>query len=196
MAEKTILIGCGIFQEEIEHILREGRAGAVEAEWLEVGLHDDIERLEAVLTEAAERRRGQGRLAALFGAACLPEMKKTAAALGLPCLEARNCLAALAGEAELKELEKNRTLVASPGWVRKMWLGRAGTTLGWKADDFRANFGRYDLILVLDPGLNPLTDEEIISCFDLVQVPIETRPCGLEHLRAALDDLLRRMNRQ
>jgi hypothetical protein len=117
-------------------------------------------------------------------------MKAFAEARGTRALSVRNCLAALAGDAELRELERDRTLVASPGWVRKMWLGRAETPTGWRADDFRIQFGRYDRILALDPGIHPLTDDEIIACFDLVQVPIEVQPCALDHFRQVFLELI------
>ncbi len=189
----TILIGCGILQEEVEHIVK-AEGLDVDIQWLEVGLHDNIEKMEEVLDETIRAQREPDRRRApklLFGCGCLPEMKAFAEARGVRTLATKNCLSALVGEEKLKELEQNRTLVASPGWVRKMWLGRAGTALGWQADDFRLQFGRYDLILVLDPGLSPLTDEEIITCFDLIQVPIEVRPCDLEHLRRLLLELAR-----
>lgn len=191
MSKKLTLIGCGIFQAEIDHILAEENLD-LDINWLEVGLHDNVERLEETLEQAAamgEKGDGQSPFF-LYGTACLPEMKPFAQKLGATVLPVRNCLAALVGDAKLKELEQNRTLVASPGWVRKMWLGRAGTAGGWTADDYRMQFGRYDLILVLDPGLNPLTDEEIITCFDLVQVPIEVQPCGLEYFRQLFLDFL------
>lgn len=191
MSGKATLIGCGIFQEEVEKIMAEEGLD-VDLIWQQVGLHDNIEKLEETLDQVLESARGEGRggLGFLYGWACLPEMKAFAKQRGVPVLGSKNCLAALVGDAELKELEQNRTLVASPGWVRKMWLGRAGTDFGWTADDYRLQFGRYDLILVLDPGLEPLTDEEIITCFDLVQVPIETRPVSLDHFRRVFLELI------
>jgi hypothetical protein len=35
------------------------------------------------------------------------------------------------------------------------------------------NLGRYDRILLLDPGIDPLSDEEILMFFDLTRIPIE-----------------------
>jgi hypothetical protein len=43
--------------------------------------------------------------------------------------------------------------------------------LGWDNTDFRINFGRYDRILVLDPGFEPVTDEELLEAFDLWRCP-------------------------
>lgn len=192
MGNGPTIIGCGIFQEEAEHLLAEANLD-FDIQWLEVGLHDNIERLEEALAEASAERCGPGReerLLFLYGTACLPEMKPFAGKLEAEILPVRNCLAALVGDEKLKQLEQNHTLVASPGWVRKMWLGRAGTVGGWTADDYRMQFGRYDLILVLDAGLNPLTDEEIITCFDLVQVPIEVQPCDLTFFRQLFWDFI------
>lgn len=193
MSETITLIACGIFQEEAEHVLKKAGLDEVKIDWLEVGLHDNIDLLESILDETLKRHREEpeaGPLGIMYGWACLPWMKDFAKERHVPVLPVKNCLAALVGDAELRELEQNNTMVASPGWVRKMWLGRSGTTMGWKADDFRLQFGRYDLILVLDPGLNPLSDEEIITCFDLVQVPLETRPCDLGHFRGLLLDFI------
>jgi len=191
--KKITLIACSIFQEEAGHVLKEAGGPEAEIHWLEVGLHDNLELLESALDEAVKKHQsGPAAKPAgiMFGWGCLPWMRDFARERNLPVLPVKNCLAALVGDQELKELEKNNRMVASPGWIRKMWLGRSGTATGWKADDFRLQFGRYDQIVVLDPGLVPLTEEEIITCFDLVQVPLEVRPCDLGHFRRLLLDFV------
>ncbi|UQZ88792.1 hypothetical protein C4J81_06070 [Deltaproteobacteria bacterium Smac51] len=193
MSDKVTLIGCGIFQEEVEHVLKEMGVEDVEIIWQEVGLHDNIEKLEEVLsgeTDKAREKDSTARVGLLYGMACLPTMKEFAAARGLKVLGPRNCIAAMVGDAKLKELEQARTLVATPGWLRKMWLGRTGTASGWQVDDYRINFGRYDRILMLDSGINPLTDEEIITCYDLVQVPIEVMEINLDYFWKVFKDLI------
>lgn len=191
---KKILIGCGIFQDEVEYILREAPAPDLEIAWLEVGLHDSIEKMEETLTEIAAKLReteAAPSLGLLYGLACLPTMKDFAATHNLKVLQPRNCLAAMVGDAKLKDLEKDRTLVGTVAWVRKMWLGRAGAASGWQADDFRMHCARYDRILILDSGVAaPLTDEEIITCFDLVQIPLEIMECPLDYFRQAFGELL------
>jgi len=62
--------------------------------------------------------------------------------------------------------------------------------MGWDEVDVRINLGRYQRILLLEPGLNPLNDEEILTFFDLVQVPIEVEPLELHHFRSTLTELL------
>jgi hypothetical protein len=192
MENKTTVIACGIFQEEVEQVLAE-EGLKLSFDWREAGLHDNIERLEEDLgaAAAAHRAAGERHPALLYGFGCLPEMKAFARERGLALLPVKNCLAALLGDEQLRELEKDRTLVASSGWLRKMWLGRRDSVLGWKADDYRMQFGRYDRIVVLDSGRRPLNDEEIITCFDLVQTPLEARPCDLGHFKRLFLDLIR-----
>ena len=52
------------------------------------------------------------------------------------------------------------------------------------------NLGRYARILVIDPGLNSLSDEEVLDFFDLVQVPVEIVPLDLGLFRDTVASLL------
>jgi hypothetical protein len=52
------------------------------------------------------------------------------------------------------------------------------------------NLGRYERILVLDAGIDPLRDEEILEFFDLAQVPVDVEALDLEHFQTVLKDLL------
>ncbi len=49
----------------------------------------------------------------------------------------------------------------------------------------------YDKILLLDPGIDPLSDEEILMFFDLTQIPIKIEPLELNHFKCILDEFLR-----
>ena len=184
MKEK-VLIACGIYQDELEHILSSIDGGEIKIVWLEAGLDNNLEMLEAKLDEAISENRAGSDLRLMFGRACLPHMPEFAAKREVTTLSAKNCIAALIGDERKLELEKNRTMVVTPAWVRKMWLDPNGVKaiLGWTETDFRINLGRYDRILILDTGLNPLTDDEILEAFDLIQVPLEFEACDLDHFR-------------
>lgn len=56
--------------------------------------------------------------------------------------------------------------------------------------DVRQNFGRYDRILVLNTGINPLTDEEILEYYELTQVPIEIKQVSLDHFQSKVIEVL------
>jgi hypothetical protein len=76
----------------------------------------------------------------------------------------------------------------TPGWIRA-WPGIMAA-LGWDAVDVRINLGRYNRILLLEPGINPLTDEEILAFFDLTQVPVDIELLELQHFRQVLAEVL------
>ena len=187
MRESKVVIACGIYQDELEHVLASIEAPDLKIIWLESGLDNNLEMLEAKLDETISESLAAGvtGLSLLFGRACLPHMAEFAARRGVTTLSAKNCIAALIGDERKLELEKDKTMVVTPAWVRKMWLDPGGvkTILGWTETDFRINLGRYDRILVLDTGLNPLTDDEILEAFDLIQVPLEFEPCDLALFR-------------
>jgi hypothetical protein len=119
----------------------------------------------------------------------MPEIAKEK---GLPLMKAKNCLEAILGPERLRELERNRTMVITPSWLRKTWFAEDGmrALLGWDDVDFRQNFGRYDRILILDPGIEPVTDMEILEAFEIIQVPMEVEPLSLEHLETFVTEFL------
>ena len=103
-------------------------------------------------------------------------------------LGAKNCVQAFYQE-DIQELEKNRTIVMTPGWLRlfPIMMAERGTV----EVDVRQEFGRYDRILVLDTGINPLSDDAILEFYDLTQVPIEIQQVSIEHFHSKVIELLR-----
>ncbi|MDR1677028.1 MAG: DUF1638 domain-containing protein [Deltaproteobacteria bacterium] len=176
-------IGCNIFQEEVEWVLARHPELKTRAHWLKAGLHNELNILEERLNKALEEEKTATDLRLLIGSGCLPHMPEIAKERGLPLLKVKNCMEALLGPDKLKELEKNRTMVITPSWFRKTWFAEDGirNLLGWDNTDFRQNFGRYDRLLVLDPGFEPLTDMEILEAFEIIEVPIEVEPLALDN---------------
>jgi hypothetical protein len=184
MKIKRTLIACNVFQDEMEYVLSRNHDYEVETIWIRAGLHNDLGLLEKALNEAFEKIPGNSsELRLMIGRGCLPHLPELAAERGIPLLSAKNCVWALLGEERLRELERGKTMVITPAWIRKTWFAEDGmrTLLGWDDADFRINFGRYDRILVLDAGLCPLTDEETLEAFEILQVPIESEIFVLDH---------------
>jgi hypothetical protein len=46
-------------------------------------------------------------------------------------------------------------------------------------------------VAALEPGINPLSEEEILSFFDLTQVPLDVQPLDLSHFKTILVEALR-----
>lgn len=176
------LIACSVFEQEVRAVLDPDLQ--VEIVWVEAALHAVPERLEETLLGilSDENMRNKD-IRILFGIGCHPDVAHHAERFGARLSPVKNCIEAFCGD-QARELEANRTLVMTPGWVRA-WPNIMDA-LGWNEVDVRINLGRYDRILLLEPGIEPLTDEEILSFFDLTQVPVEVQPLSLDHFRNVL----------
>lgn len=190
--QNKVLIACKIFEEEITTLLsREDAAARPQVVWLDAALHLDLKRLERELLTAIDSAQSQpqNQVRVFFGRGCLPHMDDLLRERGLPLCPATNCLSALVGEDKVRELEQGNTILMTPSWIR-YWPNNSRRISGWDEVDFRTGLGRYDRILVIDPGINPLSDEEILEFFDLAQVPIEVTEIDLGHFQATLKQLL------
>ncbi len=186
MQKSKVLVACKIFEEELKAVLPED--SDIDIIWLEAALHCNLYRLEEGLEEAllAANRPGCD-IKILYGKSCHPEIPLLSKEHNVKTLCVRNCIEAFLGDRAI-ELEDNRTMIMTPGWVRAWPSIMKG--LGWDEVDVRTNLGRYERILLIDPGLDSLTDEEIIAFFDLTEVPIETEPLDLQHFKDVVHGLL------
>ncbi|MGQ9921420.1 MAG: DUF1638 domain-containing protein [Desulfobacca sp.] len=186
MACPRILIACRVFEDELRHLLPPNPD--VQIIWLDAALHADLDRLEQELSRALAQAVEAGAEVQLFlGAGCHTDIIELAQKVGAKLSPVKNCLEAFVGPQQ-KELEEDRTMLMTPGWIRA-WpdIMRA---LGWDKVDVRINLGRYNRILLLEPGVNPLSDEEILAFFDLTQVPIEIRPLDLGNFQQLIDGMI------
>jgi hypothetical protein len=159
------------------------------------GYHCLIEELEKKLTEALSsdliQDKNEARL--FIGRNCLPDMREFAARHGVKLLPTDNCLSAMVGKEKLIELEKDKTMVLTPAWIRKMFLHPEGIPafLNWDETDFRVNFGRYDRFLILETSELP-TDLELLECFELFggNGVIETIPCPPDYFNNLVSEFL------
>jgi hypothetical protein len=184
------LIACKIFAQELEAALPPG--SDVEIIWLEAALHTDPVKLKDVLeTAISEQSAQEADVRILFGNGCHPDICGQASRCGATLPAAKNCIEIFCEKAD--ELQADHTMIMTPGWIR-FWQSMM-KSLGWDEVDIRTNLGRYDKILLLDPGLvnpgiDPLTEEEIFSFFELTQVPIDLQPLDLSHFKKVLAQIL------
>ena len=171
MRNGTSLIACKIFEHELNKVLSPDTDATIH--WIDAALHANPDRMKKELSDAitaAENDRVDD-ICFLFGNGCHPDIQEITESCGAQLPSVKNCIQAIIGPEKTKQLEANLTMVITPGWITA-WPGiMAG--LGWDEVDVRINLGRYDRILLLDPGIVPINDEEILAFYDLVQVPIE-----------------------
>ena len=188
--KKIFLIICEVFKDDLLPLLKDHPE--FEVLTLDLGLHSYVEKLESELSEAIDQARAKGMtdIRLIFGWACLPEMKVFAEKKGVKILQTQNCLAAFVGDARLKELEQNRTMVITPAWL-KLWPDQMRKYLGWDPVDFRQQCGYYDRLLLLDNAQNPVSDEDILNFYELAQVPIEVMPITFDFFYEGLKEFLK-----
>jgi Protein of unknown function (DUF1638) len=183
-----VLVACKIFEKELKAVLPED--SEIKIIWLEAALHCNLHHLEEGLKDALlSTNRPRTDIRILYGTSCHPEMPLLSKEHGVETLSVRNCIEAFLGD-RATEVENERTMIMTPGWVRAWPSIMKG--LGWDEVDVRVSLGRYERILIIDAGLDPLTDEETIAFFDLTQVPIETEPLDLRHFKDVVHRLLNR----
>jgi len=184
------LIACKIFEHELNEVLSSDTDVAVH--WIDAALHTNPIRMKKELTDAiraAEKDR-VGDICFLFGNGCHPDIWEITESCAAQLPSAKNCIQAIIGPEKTKQLEANCTMVITPGWITA-WPGiMAG--LGWDEVDVRINLGRYDRILLLDPGIVPINDEEILNFYDLVQVPIEIESVELTYFHDLIGQILQK----
>lgn len=185
---KKTLVACSVFKDELEAVIPpEERPEIV---WLDASLHADADLLEQELKLALGKIAvPREQLSVLFGCACHPELRSILNGYATETPDFGNCIEAFCGPTKA-ELEKDGAIIMTPAWIRA-WPAMMRRQ-GWDETDFRINMGRYDKILVVDAGMNSLTDEETLEFFDLVQIPIETQTLDLSAFRERLAEILGR----
>ncbi|MCL7489565.1 MAG: DUF1638 domain-containing protein [Desulfobulbaceae bacterium] len=186
----TTLVACEIFADELPAVPA-ARDPDLEVAWLPAALHTDIDRLKAEIDVVLSDVRGrQRRPCVLYGSSCLPDATEFFGRHGAQGFAACNCIEAFLGQEERRRYEAEGCFIMTPGWVR-CWPAITAA-LGWDAVDVRTNLGRYAKIVVLDAGLHPLTDEEVIDFFDLTGLFVETVQLSLDHFNTLIARLLDR----
>ena len=178
------IVACEILRREVESA---APRIAEEATWLPAGLHVNLNRLGEALDGALQ---GADRAVCLYGA-CHPDIDALVAPSGGCRLPGKDCVAAFLSDEERRDLEGRRAFVMTPGWLRH-WREIFCEGMGWEDADARQNFGFYDVVVLLDFGLEPLDDLAVLEFFEFTQTPVEVVPASLERFRTLVAELVAR----
>ena len=174
------LVGCSVFRAEFEHVL--GPETVVT--WLPAGLHVTEERLGEAIGAALEGTSGGG---CLYGL-CYPDIDMILRAHAARRLPARNCAEAFLSP-ETRASFGDRAFIISPGYLRQ-WRAIYVDGMGWDEIDGRINFGMYDVVVLLDFGLEAIDDIDVLEFFDFTQTPVDIVPASLDWFEQQVAQLL------
>lgn len=178
------IIGCDIFRHEMESVAPEI---ASQTTWLPAGLHVDFGRLKDALQEATQ---GDEHVVCLYGAACHPDMNDLVASHRGCHLPGRDCVAAFLPDEARRKLEGRKAFVMTPGWLRN-WREIFCDGCGWDEVDARQNFGLYDVVVLLDFGVEPIDDMAVLEFFEYVRTPVDIEPADLEYFLTNVKRLIK-----
>jgi Protein of unknown function (DUF1638) len=174
------VVSCSVFKAEVEHVLGAG----TDVDWLPAGLHVTEGRLAEAVAAALE---GSDGAACVYGA-CFPDIDQVLADHGARRLPARNCVEAFLSKDERLAFG-DRAYILSPGYLRE-WRTIFVDGHGWDEIDGRINFGMYDRIVLLDFGLEPIDDMDVLEFFDFTQTPVDIVPASLDYFKGMIAELL------
>ncbi len=184
------IVACPIFRKELESVLKE-LDSAPQINYMHYTIHNSPLRMEEELQENVAKVAETGReVRFLVGKQCKGkrDIGEVVKDCGGKIPQARNCIDMLIGDELAKKLQKNRTSLMTPAWIRM--INRSIADGNWSVTDARLNLGWYNKILILDTGVDPLSDEQIMEFYDLTQVEIDILPVDLEHFKVLLKKLL------
>ena len=184
------LVACPIFRKELESVLGELRS-IPQINYMHYTIHNSPLRMEEELQENVAKVAATGKeVRFLVGKQCKGkrDIGEVVNDCGGKIPQARNCIDMLIGDELAKKLQKNRTSLMTPAWIRM--INQSIADGNWSVTDARLNLGWYNKILILDTGVDPLSDEQIMEFYDLTQVEIETLPVDLDHFKKLIKELL------
>jgi hypothetical protein len=189
MKNAISLIACPIFEDELEAVFPSD--SDITIYMMNSIIHNNPKLMEVELKNAiAEVKNINNDICLMVGCECdcnisIKQIAKDAKAKHP---SGKNCIEILLGPERTKELQNNRTIIFTRGWIKM--INKSLENGLWSEVDVRTDFGYYDRIPVLDYGIAPLTDLEILSLFDLIQVPIEIEQVNLDYFKAVVKSLL------
>jgi hypothetical protein len=185
----TFLITCPIFENELKAVLPSDPAITIHK--MDYSIHTHPDRMKKELFNAISKAEETGAtIRLLVGKDCECELpiSEIADRCNAQHPQEKNCIEIILGAERAGRLQEDRTMLITPAWIRM--IRKAIEDGLWNEVDARINIGWYDRILLMDPDLEPVTDDEIFSFFDLVRVPIETEKIDLDHFRSVVARLI------
>lgn len=179
------LVVCGVLKNEIAAILERNRL-PVPVVRLAPAPCIDQRMLRRQLENALRQASSQARDVLLVIGRCHPDIEEIAAQFGARRLHMNDCFEALLGREERQRLDREaNTFYTLASWLPH-WRRALSNGMRWDEAEARHQFARYDRVLLLDTGLRPIDDEQVLELFDFVGVPVEIQAVGLESLASVL----------
>lgn len=185
------MIGCGILHKEIERLIEKNRWN-VHTHFLDSALHNYLQRLSVELNQALEECERSGKKTLVFYGSCHPLMEKYLEHHHTCRTQGQNCIVMLLGyENFMQELEKGAYFLLED-WALS-WEPMITACFGMNMSVIREIFhSSHKYILALRTPCNGDFTTAAEAAARFVDLPLEWRDVGLEHLETVLADAIQR----
>ncbi|MDJ0306644.1 DUF1638 domain-containing protein [Dehalobacter sp.] len=180
---KLCILGCGIYELELEQVLAQIKQEKLfdcelEVTHLPLNLHINLDALKAGVIKALDAVAAD-RIILLYGSKCHPDFNEFLSGYhNLVRFEQSNCIELMIGERMKETDQESKTFYLTSGWLEK-WRELFDSGFGIDEVELRQSFGFYDRTLLVDTGVSEITDEKILDFFEYTQVPIEMEQGGI-----------------
>jgi len=181
------LIACPIFREELTAISPATPDFTIH--YMDQLVHNDAKKMFQEL-EMAISSAPNSEISLLVGRECFCEISISdfASRVNANVIDEKNCIEAVLGVEKTQALQKDKSTIHTRGWMNMISLVSEHDPIS--RDSIRQMLGYFEKLILLDYGIQPYTDEEILSYYDLLEVPIEIESAQLTHFGKVLNKLL------
>jgi hypothetical protein len=186
-------ISCGIFRKEIER-LDQSVLGGMRPVFLDSMMHMRPAALDVALSRIISKHPGE-RFLLIYGD-CSPHIQSLSARPGVSRVEGTNCCEILLGRDAYRELRKEGVFFFLPEWTERwkdVFLRELGLTAPDIAQEFMHEF--HKRLMYLDTGVDAIPKDTLEEISKYFGIPVEINAIGLECFSRAVDQGLRRLNR-
>jgi hypothetical protein len=188
----TVMICCSVLQAEVKALW--------EKHWMNhllyfetSMLHIKPGRLATLLDSLVEKELGMGHRVVLVYGDCCTQMAVLEARPEVVRTRANNCCELLLGKDEYLRLSHEGAFFLFPEWTRR-WKEIFTFELGLNRDNATSLMqDMHSKMIYLDTGLVPVPENDLQACAQYCGLTYEVRPTSLEHLRAAIQEALLRL---
>lgn len=182
---KIFILSCGVFEPELNIILKEINDDKlfnedIEVKYLPFGLHTNLEKLKYEITSNLDNIKSD-KIILLYGSKChylFHEFLKDYP--NLITFKDSNCIDLIVGDE--KKYNDDKNLYITPGWVLKFdELNKFINAVD--IYDIRQQYGRYENVIIGDTKVCEFTDEMIFDLFEKIQVPIEIQDININNFK-------------
>ncbi|MGM0509314.1 MAG: DUF1638 domain-containing protein, partial [Fusobacteriota bacterium] len=186
---KPIVISCGIFKKEIEHIIK---SEDLEADFIfqDSKLHMEPGELERRIREKSDKYKNRKKIL-LYGA-CSPDIDKLSKERGFKKVNGINCIEIFLGNKRYKDLHnRENAFFILPEWLKR-WKELFKTQLKSKGNLAKHSMRDFnDKIIYIDTGVYPGLKNEIEKFANYCELPYEIIKIDLEEFKKAVKNLIK-----